>query len=123
MGCSNGEGERVLSAVLESITDAMRASDRIVLTGFGSFELTEVKARKVRPIRGAGSEELIEIRRIRACASGRERSSHRWRGSRRQTRKDTHPILTIAVPHSAQLPRVVRLVSDLTGKGSDEDTH
>ena len=61
MGCSNGEGERVLSAVLESITDAMRASDRIVLTGFGSFELTEVKARKVRPIRGAGSEELIEI--------------------------------------------------------------
>ena len=61
MGCSNGEGERVLNAVLESITDAMRARDRIVLTGFGTFGLTEVKARKVRPIRGAGSEGLIEI--------------------------------------------------------------
>ena len=61
MGCSNGEGENALNAVLESITDALRAGDRIVLTGFGTFERREVKARRVRPIRGASSGELIEV--------------------------------------------------------------
>ena len=61
MGCSLGEGEKALNAVLESVTDAMRAGDRIVLTGFGTFELIEVKARRVRPIRGASSGELIEV--------------------------------------------------------------
>ena len=61
MDSSDGKGEKALNAVLESITDAMRAGDRIVLTGFGTFELAEVKARRVRPIRGAGSEELLEV--------------------------------------------------------------
>ena len=61
MGRSNGEGEKALNAVLESVTDAMRAGDRIVLTGFGTFELVEMKARRMRPIRGAGSGELIEV--------------------------------------------------------------
>ena len=61
MGCSYGRGEEALNAVLESATDAIRAGDRIVLTGFGTFELVEVKARKVRPIRGASSGKLIEV--------------------------------------------------------------
>ena len=60
MGCSYGKGEEALNAVIESVTDAIRAGDRIVLTGSGTFELTEVKARKVRPIRGASNGELIE---------------------------------------------------------------
>ena len=47
--------------MLASIADAMRAGDRVVLTGFGTFEVREVKARKVRPIRGANSGELIEV--------------------------------------------------------------
>ena len=47
--------------MIESVTDALRAGDRIVLTGFGSFDLVEVKARRVRPIRGASSGELIEV--------------------------------------------------------------
>ena len=57
MGCSNGEGGKALKAVIESVTDAMRAGDRIVLTGFGTFERKEVKARRVRPIgaQAAGS--------------------------------------------------------------------
>ena len=61
MGCSNGEGKKALNAVIESVTDAMRVGDRIVLTGFGTFELVKVKARRVRPIRGASSGELIEV--------------------------------------------------------------
>ena len=61
MGCSNTEGEKALNAVIESVMEAMRAGDRIVLTGFGTFERMEVKARRVRPIRGASSGELIEV--------------------------------------------------------------
>ena len=61
LDCTNGEGEKALNAVMESVTDALRAGDRIVLTGFGTFELVEVKARRVRPIRGASSGELIEV--------------------------------------------------------------
>ncbi len=61
MGRSNSQGELALNAVLASISDAMRAGDRVVLMGFGTFEVREVKARKVRPIRGANSGELIEV--------------------------------------------------------------
>ena len=61
MGCTKSQGEQALNAVLASIVEAMRAGDRVVLTGFGTFEVREVKARKVRPIRGANSGELIEV--------------------------------------------------------------
>ena len=61
MGCPRSQGEQALNAVLASIVEAIRAGDRVVLTGFGTFEVREVKARKVRPIRGANSGELIEV--------------------------------------------------------------
>lgn len=54
-------GDKALNAVLESIQEALANGDRVVLTGFGSFELRDVKARKVRPIRGAQSGELTEV--------------------------------------------------------------
>ena len=61
MGCSNGDGGKALKAVIESVTDAMRAEDRIVLMGFGTFERKDVKARRMRPVRGAGSGKMIEV--------------------------------------------------------------
>ena len=61
MGCSDTEGEKALNAVIKSIMDAMRAGDRIVLTGFGTFERKKVKARRVRSIRGGRSGELIDV--------------------------------------------------------------
>lgn len=61
LGCTKSQGEQALNAVLASIVDAMRAGDRVVLTSFGTFEVREVKARKVRPIRGASSGALIEV--------------------------------------------------------------
>ena len=51
LSCTTANGEEALNAVLESITDALGAGDKVVLTGFGTFELTRIKARKVRPIR------------------------------------------------------------------------
>ena len=54
LGGSKADGERALKAVLDSIQDAIQNRDRVVLTGFGSFEVRSVKARQVRPVRGDG---------------------------------------------------------------------
>lgn len=61
LGGSKTQGEAALRAVLETISDALGSGDRVVLTGFGSFEVRQVKARKVRPIRGAQEGQLIEV--------------------------------------------------------------
>lgn len=61
MGGSKTQGEAALKAVLDSIEEAIAQGDRVVITGFGSFEVRQVKARKVRPIRGAQEGQLIEV--------------------------------------------------------------
>ena len=58
---SRSQGEAALKAVLDSIQDALGSGDRVVLTGFGSFEVRQVKARKVRPIRGGQAGNLITV--------------------------------------------------------------
>ncbi len=50
-----------MNAVLDSIKDSIGSGDRVVLTGFGSFEVRQVKARKVRPIRGGDAGNLITV--------------------------------------------------------------
>ena len=54
MGGSKSQGDAALNAVLDSIQEALSGNNRVVLTGFGSFEVRHVKARRVRPIRGGG---------------------------------------------------------------------
>ena len=61
LGGSKARGEAALNAVLDSIQSAIAAGDRVVLTGFGSFEVREVKARRVRPIRGGQAGNLITV--------------------------------------------------------------
>ena len=61
LGGTHSQGEEALNAVLKSIQEALAEGDRVVLTGFGSFELRDVKARKVRPIRGSSAGDLIEV--------------------------------------------------------------
>ena len=61
LGGSKAQGEAALNAVLGSIQEALAAGDRVVLTGFGSFEVRQVKARRVRPIRGGQAGNLIEV--------------------------------------------------------------
>ena len=58
---SRAEGEAALNAVLSSIQEALAAGDRVVLTGFGTFEVRQVKARRVRPIRGGQAGSLITV--------------------------------------------------------------
>ena len=61
LGGSRSQGEAALKAVLGSIQDSLGSGDRVVLTGFGSFEIRQVKARKVRPIRGGDAGNLITV--------------------------------------------------------------
>lgn len=61
LGGSRSQGEAALKAVLDSIQDSIGSGDRVVLTGFGSFEVRQVKARKVRPIRGGQAGNLITV--------------------------------------------------------------
>ena len=61
LGGSGADGEKALNAVLGSIQDALASGDRVVLTGFGSFSVREVKARRVKPIRGGRAGKLITV--------------------------------------------------------------
>ena len=61
LGGSRAQGEAALNAGVDSIQDALAAGDRVVLTGFGSFEVRNVKARRVRPIRGGQAGSLITV--------------------------------------------------------------
>ena len=56
---SRAQGEDALNAVLEIIQEALEDGHKVVLTGFGSFSVRDVKARRVKPIRGEG--DLITI--------------------------------------------------------------
>ena len=61
LGGSRAQGEAALNAVLDSVQSALASGDRVVLTGFGSFEIRNVKARRVRPIRGGQAGSLITV--------------------------------------------------------------
>lgn len=47
-GWSKREAEQALSTVLDSISDAVAAGEKVTLTGFGSFEKRERAARLAR---------------------------------------------------------------------------
>ena len=61
LGGSRAQGEAALKAVLDTVQQALSRGDRVVLTGFGSFEVRQVKARRVRPIRGDQTGTLITV--------------------------------------------------------------
>src|ERR687887_1805620 len=58
---TQAEGSRALNAVLETITEALKERRGVTLTGFGTFDIREIKARKVRAIRGRQAGQLMTI--------------------------------------------------------------
>ena len=59
LGGTKVGADAALTAVLESVQEALAAGNKVVMTGFGTFEVREVKKRRVRPIRGGGA--TVEI--------------------------------------------------------------
>lgn len=58
LNSSGAQGEAALNAVLGVIQDALSSGDKVVLTGFGTFWVANVKDRRVRSI---GNGELTTI--------------------------------------------------------------
>ena len=57
-GMSKKDGEKAVNAVLEAITDALVAGDKVQLVGFGTFD---VKERAARVGRNPKTKEEIQI--------------------------------------------------------------
>ena len=57
-GLSKKDAEVALAAVIDSITDALKAGDKVSLVGFGTFA---VKARAARSARNPRTGETIEV--------------------------------------------------------------
>jgi len=47
-GLKKTEAEKALKAFEESVTDALKSNDKVTLVGFGTFAVSERKARKGR---------------------------------------------------------------------------
>ncbi|MBI2935619.1 MAG: HU family DNA-binding protein [Chloroflexi bacterium] len=61
IGGTKSQAEDALNGVLGTLRTSLAAGDRVVLTGFGTFEVRQVKERKVRPIRGGAAGRTITV--------------------------------------------------------------
>ncbi|MBM3947074.1 MAG: HU family DNA-binding protein [SAR202 cluster bacterium] len=61
MGSTRSAAEDSLNTVLDTLRMSLAKGDRVVLTGFGTFEVRQVKERKVRPIRGGSAGKTITV--------------------------------------------------------------
>lgn len=64
-GASKKDTEKAVSAVFDTITNALVAGDKVSLVGFGAFE---VKERPARTGRNPRTKEEIEIAASRAAS-------------------------------------------------------
>ena len=64
-GIAKKDTEKVLNALLESITAAMVAGDKVQISSFGTFEVKQREARMGRNLR---TKEIIEIPATRVPA-------------------------------------------------------
>jgi DNA-binding protein HU-beta len=58
---TQAEGNRALNAVLDAITEGLKERRGVTLTGFGTFDIRQIKARRVRAIRGAHAGQMMHI--------------------------------------------------------------
>jgi DNA-binding protein HU-beta len=47
-GFTKADAEKAVNAFLETVTETLKSGDKVALTGFGSFEVTERAAREGR---------------------------------------------------------------------------
>ncbi len=62
-GSTKADAEKAVNAFLETVTDALKASEKVVFTGFGSFEVTERAAKEGR---NPQTGETIHIKATKA---------------------------------------------------------
>ena len=67
---SKKDAEKALNAVVETITEALKAGDKVALVGFGTFEVKERAARVARNPR-TGEEIKVEASKTPAFKAGK----------------------------------------------------
>ena len=67
---SKKDAEKALNAVVETITEALKAGDKVALVGFGTFEAKERPARVARNPR-TGEEIKVEASKTPAFKAGK----------------------------------------------------
>ena len=67
---SKKDAEKALNAVFETITEALKAGDKVALVGFGTFEAKERPARVARNPR-TGEEIKVEASKNPAFKAGK----------------------------------------------------
>ena len=58
---TRAQGDSAVNAVIDAIQDALVSGDRVVITGFGSFEVRQIKERKVRVIQGPSKGQQVSV--------------------------------------------------------------
>ncbi len=61
MGGTRSSGEAALNAVTGAIQESLTRGNRVVITGFGSFEVRKIKERTVRPLRGENAGKPTKV--------------------------------------------------------------
>ena len=67
---SKKDAEKALNAVVETITEALKAGDKVALVGFGTFEAKQRPARVARNPR-TGEEIKVEASKTPAFKAGK----------------------------------------------------
>jgi nucleoid DNA-binding protein len=74
-GLSRSQANKAVDAVLESITTALQQDDEVRLTGFGSFKVTQTKARTGRNPRTGETLNIAAGKRPTFTAGSRLKQS------------------------------------------------
>jgi DNA-binding protein HU-beta len=74
-GLSRSQANKAVDAVLESITTALQQEDEVRLTGFGSFKVTQTKARTGRNPRTGETLNIAAGKRPTFTAGSRLKQS------------------------------------------------
>ena len=75
LGVTRGEADAALGAVLRCIQEALAKGDRVVLTGFGAFEVREVMERRVRSVQPGGGVLRVPAHKRVGFVAGSELKS------------------------------------------------
>ena len=61
LGAPQAAGRRALDAVLAALTEALGAGHTVILTRFGTFDVRQMEARRVRAIRGPRMGQPVTV--------------------------------------------------------------
>ncbi|HEY7067433.1 MAG TPA: HU family DNA-binding protein [Chloroflexota bacterium] len=58
---SHTDASRSVNAVLETVTEALKAGRSVRLTGFGTFDVRHIGPRRVRALRGRQAGQMLTV--------------------------------------------------------------